>query len=69
MVKIHDEFRGDGSNGSGRKATAFLAVADWPIDDFTPNAYLATATVIARTGKTPPKVATGMVHEAILSGR
>lgn len=45
------------------------AVARWPIDDFAPNTYFATATITARTGKPMLTVAPRMVQEGIISGR
>lgn len=47
----------------------FRAVARWSIDDFAPNAYFATASVEARTGKPFAKVAPRMIQEAQMSGR
>ncbi len=45
------------------------AVASWPIDDFPPNTYFATARVASRTGKPMTTVAPRMVEEAQMSGR
>ena len=45
------------------------AVATWPIDDFAPNTYFATARVSSRTGKPMLTVAPRMVHEANMTGR
>jgi hypothetical protein len=54
----------------GPEGLGFLrAIARWPIDDFTPNTYFATARVKARTGKTLTTVAPRMVQEAQMSGR
>jgi hypothetical protein len=45
------------------------AVASWPIDDFAPNTYFATARVTSKTGKPLTTVAPRMVEEAQMSGR
>jgi hypothetical protein len=45
------------------------AVAKWPVDEFVPGAYFATARVLAKTGKPLAKVAPRMVQEAAMTGR
>jgi hypothetical protein len=45
------------------------AVATWPIDEFAPNTYFATARVTAKSGKVLTTVAPRMVEEAQMSGR
>lgn len=45
------------------------AVASWPIDDFAPNTYFATARVTSRTGQALTTVAPRLVEEAQVSGR
>ena len=45
------------------------ALAFWPVDEYAPGAYFATAKVSARTGKALATVAPRMVSEAIITGR
>ncbi len=54
----------------GPKGLGFLrAVARWPVDDFAPNAYFASAKVVSRTDKVLVTVTPRMASEAIISGR
>jgi hypothetical protein len=45
------------------------ALATWPIDDFAPGTYFATARVVGRDGETLTTVAPRLVHEASMTGR
>ncbi|WP_435018893.1 sugar-binding protein [Tundrisphaera sp. TA3] len=45
------------------------AVASWPIDDFAPGTFLATARILDPAGSTVATIAPRLVHEGIMPGR
>ncbi|WZO99943.1 sugar-binding protein [Isosphaeraceae bacterium EP7] len=45
------------------------AVAKWPVDEFVPGAYFASARVLAKTGKPLATVTPRMIQEAAMTGR